>query len=237
MAIICLAAYSKLGCSTTPNAISYFNVADYSKVVDMEFKRCSKCKKEKQLSEFYKDKAQTSGLRPDCKECVRLGDRTKIGRIRQIYNGQRSHRKFKGLDLPTYNFNEFKEWVLSQDVYHNIYDKWVESGYKKSESPSVDRINNHIGYTIKNIQIMTWADNFKKSNVDIRRGDIITKNLWGGGNRSIIGKNLKTGEVRDFISLSEAKRELGVQTGNVAKVLKGQRPHTLNWSFKYKSNV
>jgi hypothetical protein len=34
-----------------------------------ELKICTKCHKEKLISEFYKDKQKSSGYRPDCKEC------------------------------------------------------------------------------------------------------------------------------------------------------------------------
>ena len=38
----------------------------------MKFKTCTKCKEEKELSEFYKDKYKPDGHRPDCKECNKL---------------------------------------------------------------------------------------------------------------------------------------------------------------------
>lgn len=34
-----------------------------------ELKTCTKCGKEKHISQFYADKQKTSGKRPDCKEC------------------------------------------------------------------------------------------------------------------------------------------------------------------------
>jgi len=43
----------------------------------MRIKICTKCKVEKSLSEFYKDIGQSSGLRPECKECY--------NKIRKIY--------------------------------------------------------------------------------------------------------------------------------------------------------
>lgn len=35
-------------------------------------KRCSKCGKNKNKSEFYRDAQKTSGFRPDCKACVNV---------------------------------------------------------------------------------------------------------------------------------------------------------------------
>lgn len=39
----------------------------------MQAKICSKCKKLKALSEFYKNRQKFDGLRPDCKQCNILG--------------------------------------------------------------------------------------------------------------------------------------------------------------------
>lgn len=45
--------------------------------------------------------------------------------------------------------------------------------------------------------------------------------------------NLKTGEVREYISLNEAVRDLGVQQSNAQKVVSGKRSHTCGWKFEY----
>lgn len=45
--------------------------------------------------------------------------------------------------------------------------------------------------------------------------------------------NMQTGEVRDYISLNDAVRDLGVQQANAQKVATGQRPHTCGWKFEY----
>lgn len=45
--------------------------------------------------------------------------------------------------------------------------------------------------------------------------------------------NLKTGEVRNYISLNEAARNLGVQQSNAQKVAAGERSHTCGWHFEY----
>lgn len=45
--------------------------------------------------------------------------------------------------------------------------------------------------------------------------------------------NLKTGEVREYHSLLEAVKDLGVQQANAYKVIAGERPHTCGWRFEY----
>lgn len=52
----------------------------------MKTKICTKCKKEKFLSDFYKDKKHSDGLRSDCKECFNL-------RIKKYYSEHRGQFK------------------------------------------------------------------------------------------------------------------------------------------------
>lgn len=47
----------------------------------MQLKICSKCGEEKEISEFGKDSLQTSGLRPECKDCRR--------KVTQLYYQQK----------------------------------------------------------------------------------------------------------------------------------------------------
>ena len=55
-------------------------------------KTCTKCKKVKDLSEFYKDKGRSDGLRSHCKECIRAYDADPVYRKRKAER-QREHRQ------------------------------------------------------------------------------------------------------------------------------------------------
>jgi hypothetical protein len=54
----------------------------------------------------------------------------------------------------------FRNWQLKY-LYHN----WILSGYKKQLLPTPDRIFREKGYTLDNIQFLTFSDNVKKSHV------------------------------------------------------------------------
>lgn len=45
--------------------------------------------------------------------------------------------------------------------------------------------------------------------------------------------NIYTGETREYRSLNEATRDLGVHEANACKVLSGKRSHSLGWHFEY----
>jgi len=56
-------------------------------------KKCTKCKKIKLASGFYRDARIKSGLKADCKACCRLYDRSEAGRLKQARH--RKTEKFK----------------------------------------------------------------------------------------------------------------------------------------------
>lgn len=72
-------------------------------------KICTKCKKEKDLSEFYKEKLGKQGLRGDCKECVKKYKIKHYQKYKKRINKQKKQYKDK-------NKNKYKK-------YHNEYNK------------------------------------------------------------------------------------------------------------------
>lgn len=70
-------------------------------------------------------------------------------------------------------FNRF----LNDKSFLNLYKIWQESGFKRGDSPSIDRIDNKKDYTIDNMQFIKHTINtgkdFKKRVVLIRETAII----------------------------------------------------------------
>ena len=68
---------------------------------------------------------------------------------------------YKG--LPICSKEEFIEVAKNSQKLKELFDRWVESGNRLHIKPSVDRIDNAKGYTLDNIQFMTWMENTLKS--------------------------------------------------------------------------
>ena len=137
-------------------------------------KQCTKCEKQKPLSDFYKDKRATDGLYSSCKECgykyykihkVRIIKR--IGKHQKTFIGSLCHRfqnikqrcnNPKNRDYKNYggrgikclfkNTNEFVNYVL--DELH-IDPRGL----------FIDRINNDGHYEKDNIRFVTIAESNK----------------------------------------------------------------------------
>lgn len=80
----------------------------------------------------------------------------------RTFNSQRTRSRLKGREMPTYTKEWLQEWLLAQPNFQTLLDEWVASDYSKWLAPSVDRIDNSIGYTEDNIQLMTWKENHLK---------------------------------------------------------------------------
>lgn len=59
---------------------------------------------------------------------------------------------------------DFISFAYSNDTYTKVYQKWVNSGFSKRLSPSIDRIDNNKGYHIGNIQFLNHSENSSKGN-------------------------------------------------------------------------
>lgn len=135
-------------------------------------KICTHCKRKLPANNdyFIKHKGFMDNLDPRCKECAakyrRINKerrkeyyRCKDGMLLSIYDRQKRSSNGRSHDQPTYTLNELKKWFWVQDSANEMYDNWENSGYDHDLKPSVDRKDNHIGYTLDNIQIMTWKEN------------------------------------------------------------------------------
>ena len=129
-------------------------------------KKCSKCKVIKSKSEFSKRRAYKDGLKYYCKSCSQKINhdlrRTKEGVVQRIYDHQKQTSKRRNHLPPTYTKLELKWWMFSQPIFHNLFKDWEIAEYNKNSKPSVDRINDNLGYTLDNIQLMTWDQNNQK---------------------------------------------------------------------------
>ncbi len=98
----------------------------------------------------------------DIKESIYKYQRSKNGLVARIYGNQINNSKSNKRGRPRYSLNTLRNWVFAQDNFELLYSNWVESGYKKEKTLSVDRINPLHGYILSNLQLMTWRENLDK---------------------------------------------------------------------------
>ena len=136
-------------------------------IVIADTKVCTKCKKVKPLSEFYKrEKCSVDGYRQQCKECIRQI------RYTWVENNKERHKEYRHKYYQTTNYR-YKSYVdnanrrglefnLSLDyVDELIHTDCVYCG--SYDNPNgIDRIDNSIGYISGNVQSCCWKCNQAK---------------------------------------------------------------------------
>lgn len=143
-------------------------------------KQCNTCKEYKLKSEFGVRDKNKDGLQSRCKACDKQyridKDRTKIGLIERIYFAQTSNSKQRGHNPPKYTKDELVLWTTTQPNFERLYRDWEDSDYDTECRPSIDRLDDYKGYSMDNIQLLTWGENKNKLYKDTKEG-INTKTL------------------------------------------------------------
>lgn len=177
-------------------------------------KLCKKCNCTKHTKEFSSCKTTKDKLQNYCKNCHVFRWRTKKGRIYKIYISQKQSSKKRKHNMPNYSKEELYLWATEQQIYTEIYDKWVQSNYSKDLSPSIDRLDDYKPYTLDNIRITNWEDNRRKAHKDRKEGknNKINKGV-------VCINNLNNNDIKEFHSLREASRKSGVSRKTISNYL------------------
>ena len=136
-------------------------------------KKCTKCLETKPVEFFGKLSISPDGLRYKCRECRKICAtekyRTLEGRIIKAYKhmsnrvrGKGSSPKlYEGLEICTKD--EFTKWALQDRNYKVLLESWEKQGYPLTLTPTVDRIDSKRGYSLGNIQWLSYSDNASKT--------------------------------------------------------------------------
>ena len=204
----------------------------------MESKVCKQCLTSKSLAEYRVNKGYSENV---CKVCNKENSiaksRTKVGLSKKIYSSQKYTSKKRNHNAPTYTREELYDWLMSQELFHKLYDNWKRLDYQTDYIPSVDRKDERIGYTISNIQLMTWGENHAQHSLDIE-SDTSRKYT-----RPISQYALDGTLIKEYISVADASRQLNIATASITEVCIGKsyegkrRLQTGGFMFRYSDEV
>jgi len=149
------------------------------------------------------------------------------GLLKSIYRNQKSHSKYcyyrTARHSPDYSLDEFLIWTCSHvDEFYSLFEQWVMNNYDKKYTPSIDRIDRTKGYTLDNIQLMTWADNHKK-------GAIEMANLRG---QTVAMMDSDNNILRVFPSMANANAVTGITAGSICNVCNGKNKSAGGYLWK-----
>lgn len=167
-------------------------------------KTCTKCKKEKELSEFTKEKKGKYGVRSKCKECAnkytreyKKNNREKISEGNKKYR-KRNHKKVKEYNKQYNKDNSSKRNKIYRDrskrdplfkmvnnIRRSIIRKLTISGYKKSS-----KTNKILGCSYE--ELMVWLSDKAGNNLVYGEGvhmDHVIPTSWARTEEEVIALN------------------------------------------------
>jgi predicted XRE-type DNA-binding protein len=125
-------------------------------------KQCCKCKIVKNLSCFHKHKSTKDGLQKTCKECRQSYWRSSHYHFKKMYYDTVDRTKKRLSYMEKLHTLTWQEFQFFKPAYNKLHKIWVKNNYKRSLTPSADRIDNSRGYHFDNIQIITTGENARK---------------------------------------------------------------------------
>ena len=144
------------------------------------FKVCYTCKIEKSSDNFHRDINRGNGLYPNCKDCRRFESykyksksREKISRSGAQYRKDNKELTFY---LGSKNRAKKKNQIFELELKDIIIPKFCPvlgiplffgDGWRTDNTPSLERINNSLGYTKSNCLVISWRANNIKSNASV----------------------------------------------------------------------
>ena len=81
----------------------------------------------------------------------------------KLWGGIKRKSKLRGhSDICFSSKEEMIDWVLSQKNFKSMWEKYTESGHLSEFKPSIDRLDNSLGYVDGNLELVTWGENYRR---------------------------------------------------------------------------
>lgn len=101
--------------------------------------------------------------------CTLKYEKTKNGFLVRCYRNMKSRifgiQKSKShlyIGKELLSKEDFYNWSLGSEKFHQLFNEWKNSGYQRKLTPSVDRVNSCSGYSLDNMEWVTFSENSRR---------------------------------------------------------------------------
>lgn len=154
--------------------------------------------------------------------------------ITKVYGRMKSSSKSRKNCGLHFTKDEFANWVYEQDSFKELFDNWVCSDFDKNKVPSIDRIDDYLGYSFDNIRLTTWDENNKNGRISKKNKlqcSDMAKKKWS---KKVYMINKENNEVlKEYYSAREAARDNNFDASAIAKVCRGEKNSHKGYIWRY----
>ena len=136
-----------------------------------------------------------------------------------IYNNQRKKSRRRGHNPPEYSLDELRVWLQQQPQLETLLKDYEDSGGDSELAPSVNRLDDNFSYSFDNIELITWKEN-REIEYEKKR-------------KPIIQLSLDDEVIREWSSITEAAREIGIHQSGISAVCRGVCNTAGGYKFKF----
>lgn len=146
---------------------------------DQPTKQCWKCKVERPIEQFHRNKTKSSGRASECTHCVKAYNKAHVRERFHYYQGQRRDKRISNISW--YLFLECRTRAKRKGIVFDLLPEDIVvpercpvfgflmapkalTDRNRDYSPSVDRMDCRLGYVRGNIQVISYLANRMKSN-------------------------------------------------------------------------
>lgn len=182
-------------------------------------KKCTKCGETKSIDLYAKNKSKPN-REAQCKECKSKYDasiRTDFSRVVQkTYSNQKRSSARRGHEMG-YSLKELYQWCRESKEFNHHLQEWIKRGGKArcGSKPSIDRIDNNLGYSLRNIRACSWSENNKL------------------GREHRMSPVINLDDLTEFESATAASKHLNIsRTGIINAIKRGGKCAGIRWGYK-----
>lgn len=123
------------------------------------------------MTQEEKNKKQREQRALNGNACTKKYEKTEKGFLVRTYrnmlsrvNGVTKNKNHLYLGLEILDKETFYKWSLDNVDFRELFTYWIMIDYQRKYTPSIDRIDSKKGYTLDNIQWITFSENCKRGN-------------------------------------------------------------------------
>lgn len=138
--------------------------------------------------------------------------------LTKTYGRMKRDNKLKFNKDLSFSKEEFEEWVLvRKELFDKLMDEYIKSNFNKYKNPSIDRIDDYIGYEFYNMQLISWEENNnkgRKSSKNKEQCSEMAKNVWS---KRVLQLSQENEIINKYYSTREAGRINGFNNSGIAR--------------------